>query len=88
MVAFAIYLTFFCHSYWKIPRHLRNPGRGILIGKHWRRAEFKRKQCVSKELLMVTAQADSMDGAQCEGVTPRAETEQRTTDRAGVPSKT
>lgn len=60
-----------------------------MIGKHWRRAEFKCKQCVSKELLLVTAHADSMDGAQCEEVTPRAETEPKNDrDSPGAPSKT
>lgn len=43
-----------------------------MIGKHWGRAELECKQCVSKELLMVTAHTERMDGAKCEGITPRA----------------
>lgn len=56
----------FCHSYWKIPRYLPSPGM-VLIGGCWRRAEFKDKQCISKELLKVIAHADSVEGASMRG---------------------
>lgn len=39
----------------------------VLIGGCWRRAEFKDKQCISKELLKVIAHADSVEGASMRG---------------------
>lgn len=38
-----------------------------MLEEGWRRAEFKDKQCISKELLMVIAHADSVEGASMRG---------------------